>query len=251
MSAKFESVPFLADDESDGIPTADTRKSCRTSRIATWMKNLANRILSRASGLSHMATILATSFVWGGILVSTKFPGHATQGHGAHIPDGTYHELGLSDVSDFGHFASNTRFLSCGFSISEAEKLGCKYDILVGKWLPSFCIDQAAIDEYKVDGSWFGYADWNRTELLTVSQMGERDVYYTSERDHIVHCAMLWMKQYQVFFEGRTVFDSIIASKEHTHHCAKFLIDMTDHGTEWRTMPISVFVGQAGCFVRA
>jgi hypothetical protein len=101
-----------------------------------------------------------------------------------------------------------------------------------------------------MDGSWFGYADENRTELLGIDAMSEMDFYYTSERDHIVHCAMLWRKQFRAFFEGRRNLDSIIASSKHTLHCSQFFIDMSERGPDYRNMPIKTHVGYAGCWVK-
>ncbi len=50
-------------------------------------------------------------------------------------------------------------------------------------------MDLDAVEEYQTDGSWYGYSQENRTELLSLESMGELSRYYTSERDHIVHCA--------------------------------------------------------------
>ncbi|KAH7386596.1 hypothetical protein BKA64DRAFT_711808 [Cadophora sp. MPI-SDFR-AT-0126] len=243
MFFKTEAEPFLAVDSDDVLQSPTSRYTRMRQRLESLKYGLA----LPHQHISCLITFLATSLFWVCIL---SFRGNCHPHHVSNTTANTYHELQLSDLSDYGDLAMNARLLSCGFSISEAKALGCKYDILVGKWLPDICIDQIAIDQYQADGSWFGYADWNRTEILTIEQMAEKDVYYTSARDHIVHCSMLWVKQYEAFFDGRGVFDSIIASREHTHHCAKFLVDMTDWGTEFRAMPIPVFVGQAGCFVK-
>lgn len=44
-------------------------------------------------------------------------------------------------------------------------------------------------------------------------EMSEFEFYYTSERDHIVHCAMLWRKHFRAFEEERPNFATLIASK--------------------------------------
>ena len=80
--------------------------------------------------------------------------------------------------------------------------------------------------------------------------MAQTDYYYTNMRDHIVHCAVLWRKQYRAFVEQRRGIDTVIADEEHTMHCSQFLIDMSEKGPDWRSVPIKVFVKYAGCFVK-
>lgn len=87
----------------------------------------------------------------------------------------------------------------------------------------------------------------NLTEPLRPDTMGERDHYYTSIRDHINHCAMLWRKQFWTLFEGRRVFDAVIANSYHTEHCASFLSELFGSN---RTEPTLVRVGFSGCWVR-
>lgn len=77
--------------------------------------------------------------------------------------------------------------------------------------------------------------------------MGARDHYYTSIRDHVNHCAMLWRKQFWTLFEDRSAFDGVIVNGYHTEHCAQFLSDLM---TMNRTTPTLVRVGYTGCWVR-
>lgn len=243
MFSKAESEPFLDDNGTN----ASTPHS-KFFGFQPSLESLKYNFQSPSRGVSYLLVFLATSILWGCVLLSVQYVRQIS-----HFPANTYLELHLAGTEGYGNFAKNARLLSCGFSRAEAIERGCQYDILVGKWLPPLCIDQAAIETYQADESWFGYAYENRTERLDIDQMAHRDVYYTSARDHIVHCANLWRKQYQAFYDGGLVFDTIIASKEHTEHCAQFLVDMTDWKDpheEFREMPIPVFVGQAGCFVK-
>jgi hypothetical protein len=241
MSADAESKPFL-EDEPLRHATVEA-----TSSWYRWTKALRSGLpKSSSQWISNLVVLITTSLAWSLALLYMR-SGHD---HLA-IPENTFLELKASDfVETYGSFANGARFLSCGFSIGEAKALGCEYDILTGKYLPPFCIDRSAIEMYKADGSWFGYADRNRTELLSIEQMGTQDVYYTSIRDHIMHCANLWKKQFQAVFEGRRVIDSIIASKEHTFHCAHYMAEMAELKTDHWNTPIPVFVSQAGCFVK-
>jgi hypothetical protein len=156
--------------------------------------------------------------------------------------------------ANFKLHASN--YLHCGKSVAESKELGCKYDIVSNHFVPAPCVDDAAVRMYqKMDGdSWFGYVDENRTRRLDSTEaMGEvaGGVYYTDMRDHIVHCAALWKKQFRAFFEERTYYDSLILDPHHTYHCADFLVDMTDKGgVDFRGIAIQVEVGHAGCWMR-
>ena len=88
---------------------------------------------------------------------------------------------------------------------------------------------------------------------------GGRKYYYTNMRDHILHCAMLWRRQYREFMtvmgrdyvgaEGVRGLDSLIVDEEHTMHCSTFLVEMTENGPDFEGMPIQVEVGYAGCHV--
>ncbi|OTA60730.1 hypothetical protein K449DRAFT_446011 [Hypoxylon sp. EC38] len=150
------------------------------------------------------------------------------------------------------NFKTHARFISCGRSTAESKSLGCKYDILSNHWVPAPCMDDDSVEMYQTDGSWFGFADRNRTQLIESTEaMGSIEIYYTNMRDHIVHCAALWKKQFKAFFEERIYYDSLILDPKHTYHCADFLVDMTDKGgPDFRKIPIKVVVGHAGCWIR-
>ncbi|GAB1316885.1 hypothetical protein MFIFM68171_07095 [Madurella fahalii] len=159
------------------------------------------------------------------------------------------------NAATYGVFFGNFDLIEgCGTTPDKAIRAGCKYDILSNHWVPGQCLDEAAVAEYQRDGSWLGYADSNRTQVLTVDEMGSmpEGFYYTTMRDHIVHCASLWKKQFRAFAENRAVLDWVVADEEHTMHCAQFLVDMTETegGLDYRHMPIKVFVGYAPCWVR-
>lgn len=87
----------------------------------------------------------------------------------------------------------------------------------------------------------------NLTQRLLQDDMGERDHYYTSIRDHVNHCAWLWRKQFWTLFEDRKVFDGVIVNTYHTEHCAQFLSELM---TMDRTEPTLVRVGYSGCWIK-
>jgi hypothetical protein len=146
------------------------------------------------------------------------------------------------------NITDDATLLSCGDCVDEARELGCKYDILLNNWVPEPCYDQEFIDEYADDNSWAAYADANLTQRITsIEEMSEREYYYTSVRDHVNHCAMMWRKQFWVLFEDRKEIDTMIASPGHTDHCALYL-DGALHKPQ--TEATKVDVGYAGCWIR-
>jgi hypothetical protein len=125
----------------------------------------------------------------------------------------------------------------------------CQYDILTNHWLPGQCVDEFSIREYQSDGSWFPYADEQHTKRLAVEELGDLPFYYTSMRDHVVHCANLWKRQFRAMSEGWKHVDSVTVEEEHTMHCSDFLMKKAEL-PEYRQTPIKVFVGKSGCHVR-
>jgi hypothetical protein len=122
------------------------------------------------------------------------------------------------------------------------------YDVLLTSWVPISCYDNEFIQEYTDDQSWGAYADANLTlPLSTVEEMSEREFYYSSIRDHIKHCAIMWKKQFWVLFEERTAFDTIVANLGHIDHCALYLNKVMDRNP---TEATKVDVGYAGCWIR-
>lgn len=87
----------------------------------------------------------------------------------------------------------------------------------------------------------------NLTKKLAPEDMGTRQYYYTSIRDHVNHCAMLWRKQFWTLFEDRRALDTVIVNPYHTEHCSEFLSSLMNME---RTEPTLVKVNFAGCWVR-
>ena len=109
-------------------------------------------------------------------------------------------------------------------------------------------MDEEFVQEYQDDGSWAAYADENMTQRITsIDEMSELDHYWTSPRDHINHCAVMWKKQFYTLFEDRPVFDEVITDPYHTEHCAEYLMYVTEDDYKG---PTRVEVGFAGCWIR-
>lgn len=222
----LEDVPFLA------------REGDPPTKKLRFLRPIVKFTASLSATTTHATVFLLTSVLWAAILAFCLKEKQTPT---------TPYDLGLTES-----IFSEKVFTSCGKSPEDAEQRGCVYDILAGAFLPKICLDQHAIDEYKQEGtSWLGYLDSNWTDLLPSTQeMGRRTFYYTNKRDHIVHCALLWKRQYRAFAENWRFIDSVIASEEHTSHCVQYLMDATDEldHPDWREVPIKVWVSYAACY---
>ena len=234
MQNEIESEPFLKE--------LKTPRSKHQNFIESVARRAKTSLVSRVS--SHLLICLITSLFWGALL-------HSVLTH-RRSPRNAFTDNAVADVGDAhpSPLIAGANYLLCGTSTEEAKALGCKYDILSNHWVPAPCMDEDAVREYQSDGSWFGYADENRTQKLSIDAMSEVPFYFTNMRDHILHCAMLWRKQYRALSEERAGLDSLIVDGEHTVHCSDFLIRMTEHGPDFSKIPIKVEVGFAGCYVR-
>lgn len=145
------------------------------------------------------------------------------------------------------NITTNARLIDCGNTPQEAMEKKCTYDILLNAWVPEPCFEQDWIDEYSEDMSWGAYTDETMSVRLTVEEMGMQEHYYTSKRDHVNHCAMIWKKQFWVLFEEKRAIDTIMASPGHTDHCAQYLVDAWEVEPEATT---KVQVGFAKCWIR-
>ncbi|KAG8160321.1 hypothetical protein KVR01_009857 [Diaporthe batatas] len=257
MKSAVETQPFLAfsDDPGarEGATTSDDSLPLHREAL---VKASATRSVIR-----DIAVCLLTSLVWA-LVIWVFIPGPAPASSsppspfssptgddapGQMIPSQGSSIISGEDMARYHNITSGARYISCGNSTEEARSKGCTYDTLLNAWVPAQCLDQEWIDEYQDDASWTAFSDVNLTEPLRPDMMGERDHYYTSIRDHINHCAMLWRKQFWTLFEGRRVFDAVIANSYHTEHCASFLSELFGSN---RTEPTLVRVGFSGCWVR-
>ena len=55
----------------------------------------------------------------------------------------------------------------------------------------------------------------------------EYDILANVRDHHIIHCALLWKLQLRASAENWRFIDPVIASEEHTFHCADFLVNVT------------------------
>ncbi|KAK8037976.1 hypothetical protein PG994_014743 [Apiospora phragmitis] len=150
------------------------------------------------------------------------------------------------------NITTGATYLTCGNSTQEARSHGCRYDVLLNNWVPAPCYDADFVAEYEEDGSSAAYHDAALTQRVEPAgeALGELEYYYTSRRDHVNHCAMMWRKQFVALFETRAAVDSVVAEPFHTEHCSQYLLDAPERAVEGEVAPTKTFVGFAGCWVR-
>ncbi|GKT52166.1 uncharacterized protein ColSpa_12347 [Colletotrichum spaethianum] len=229
MSSTPEYQPFLkySDDPTAEEPTSPKRHASR-----------------RNTFLSHVFVLVGTSLLWL-VIFFLVYPSSTTT-----TSTQVAASSGLPETHVAGerhNVTSGRKKISCGSTTQEARANGCKYDILLNHWVPALCFDKESVDEYQEDGSWGAFADMNMTQRLTVDEMSERDFYWTSIRDHINHCAIMWRRQFYAFYDERAAIDSIITSPGHTEHCSQYLMDVVD--AKWKE-PTKTMRGFAGCWIR-
>ncbi|KAH8678360.1 hypothetical protein BX600DRAFT_507311 [Xylariales sp. PMI_506] len=246
---------MLDEESARSDPSFDYTKAPR----ASWIHQLQATPASARLSLAWAAAVfvLTTAF-WGTLLVfwqSGLLPG-TRAGSGPGFNAYTMSTVPY-DMGDSHNIFSHTQFINCGTSTEEARSKGCVYDILANHYVHNSCFDEVSTKSYMDEGtSWMGYLEKNKTtQLKTLEEMGDYDVYWTSQRDHIVHCGEMWKRQYRAFTQNWRYIDAITANEEHTFHCANYLVAMTDWaviaGRDWREEPNTVEVGFAGCYDRA
>ena len=217
------------------VPASEHQPFLPKDDMSTEPDHRCKHPLARKTVLSNLLVFVLTSLFWLAVIsasdVSAKDP-VSTQNHQSYRHNVTTH----------------AKLLTCGSSSAEARAQDCKFDILLNNWVPQPCYDDEWIIEYQEDGSWGAYADENLTQRLTPEAMEDRDFYYTSLRDHINHCGMMWNKQFWALYEERTALDTMVVNPGHTEHCAQFLMDAREMDA---TQATKTHVGFAGCWIRA
>jgi hypothetical protein len=237
-----EDQPFLRYHDD---PTAEEQKSNHDrSRFQHYS------IPHRTSLISHLIVFTTTSVLWIMIIpfiVAAISPEDSLNPFSPSSTSSSTSNNSKNISLNRHNITTNASLVTCGNNLQSAKQSGCKYDVLLNSWVPAPCYDQEFIDEYKDDASWTGYADYNLTQPLSVAEMSEREYYYTSPRDHINHCAIMWRKQFFSLFEERFAFDTMIASPHHTDHCSQYLMDVAEKHWVEPTKTVVVF---AGCWIR-
>jgi hypothetical protein len=142
--------------------------------------------------------------------------------------------------------------LSCGNSTTEAESLGCKYDPLSACWLHQQCPhDYSKEFETFNDGKPFVYYyDEAMThQMKDYDEVGHntQGFYWTSLREHLVHCLYLLRRGHDVHMRGDRL-DDMLAKMEHVDHCTNFLANWFKRPDPELDNPVGT-QGTTNCFM--
>ncbi|OQD81354.1 hypothetical protein PENANT_c028G10104 [Penicillium antarcticum] len=139
---------------------------------------------------------------------------------------------------------------TCGNSTAEAQALGCDYDPLAGCWLHEKCPHDFTHEfAHFNDGKPFVYYydEAATRQMKDYNEVGRNpDFYWTSIREHLVHCLYLLRRGHDVHMRGDRL-DTMLGDLEHVDHC-------TDMLANWlrRPDPVAESIGTQGqthCFM--
>lgn len=119
--------------------------------------------------------------------------------------------------------------LSCGNSTTEAEERGCTYDPLSTCWLHKECPHDyshefATFNNGKPFVYYYDEMATHRMKDYTEVGHNENGYYWTSVREHLVHCLYLLRRGHDVHMRGDRL-DTMLSDIDHVDHCTNFLAD--------------------------
>ena len=139
-------------------------------------------------------------------------------------------------IARYGSYrASHPPSCSCGgTTVAEAQARGCEFSALGIAWLPPHCIDATLSEAFDAAApaaaGWPYWADANgtvplaRQELRMLPDRGEAgNVFYTTQRWHVVHCMFTWRKQFRSGRTGVTV-ERRSNGLDHVAHCERIIL---------------------------
>lgn len=115
---------------------------------------------------------------------------------------------------------------TCGSTIAEAQARGCIYDPLTVYWMPAAC-ERSHADEFVAfagDKPWQYWEDQAGTIPIPNLPVRPGETYFTTEKEHLAHCAFMLMRLADVFHTGKRV-DYMTGHFEHSKHCALMLLN--------------------------
>jgi hypothetical protein len=59
-------------------------------------------------------------------------------------------------------------------------------------------------------------------------ELGNMHIYFTSERDCVNQCVMVWRRQFKAMFSKADAIDSTSVDQKHTENCAQFQLSISD-----------------------
>lgn len=155
MTPKVEARPFLSGYTDD--PASEEAYHHHQHGPAEARQAARGRRLAR-----DLLVFLVASLLWiAAIFFLLPRPTTTTDAAAAAAPQATTTTTTTTAKVDFRvhNVTSGSRFVTCGNSAAEAQRMGCRYDMLLNHWVPARCADQEWIDEYQDDDSWTAFAE--------------------------------------------------------------------------------------------
>lgn len=142
--------------------------------------------------------------------------------------------------------------LSCGNTTGEAESLGCKYDPLSACWLHQDCPHDYSkeFETFNAGKPFIYYYDEAMTrQMKDYDEVGHntQGFYWTSLREHLVHCLYLLRRGHDVHMRGDRL-DDMLAKMEHVDHCTNFLANWFRRPDPALDYPVGT-QGTTNCFM--
>ena len=121
----------------------------------------------------------------------------------------------------------------CGNSSSEAQALGCQFDILSFGWVPKECFDRDTAVEFhewlldparKISFPFYtsqSDGEWLPNEDILSRRAG---VLWMTQEEHLGHC-LFFMKRLHRLMSRQGKVDSETVNFHHTTHCVNFVMD--------------------------
>lgn len=207
----------------------DSRSSSRTSLVMHEPKRPWKTLMWTAIA----AAVLSSSFT---IALMTNLSPHgfsATRTGNPHSHPAASTNLIVKPVPITPSSIPDSERPNCGTSLEEAKALGCEYDPLSVAWLPKGC-PRDGTDEF-VDflgngTKWKYWLDKEGTqEIKTPHEMahiGKNGTYWTTQREHITHCAFMMLRVHRAMERGDGRGDMLVRKYAHSKHCLMYLVKL-------------------------
>ncbi|CAG7922731.1 unnamed protein product [Penicillium olsonii] len=249
LSRNYEPVP-KADTDGDSDVTLTNRQTRRG--VPGFLKrNLAAITITGLLVVLMMLVVAVITSItvepFRQILV-VKTPVPLATGHTGHAGDAVY-PVELEGQRQCLPTKSRTTY-SCGNSTTEAEERGCAYDPLAGCWLHKECPRDFTHEFATFNNGQpfvYYYDEAMTQQMKDYDEVGRNpDRYWTSIREHLVHCLYLLRRGHEVHMRGDRL-DTMLGDLEHVDHCTNMLADWLR-----RDDPVLDHVGTSGfthCFI--
>jgi hypothetical protein len=146
--------------------------------------------------------------------------------------------------------------LQCGNNSSEAQRLGCVFDLLTNNWVPEPCSDPAtdaefrawALDPSRYHGAW-PYYESSLGGATIVSEEALSDLVgkrvFTTVENHLGHCIFLARRMHRYINEDiNNIAHNVLA---HTVHCTTAVLEALTDRREALMEEHSFIVGTISC----